>query len=204
MYIALEGVVGAGKTTQALKLVDYLKAKYPRSQVIFTYEPGGTEIADATRKLVQATKFNEEMDPVTEAYLYAAARAQSLRKVVMPNLKKGAIVVADRCVVSSIAFQGFGRGLGIKQVSKINEVALTGLLPDKIVFLDMPGELGLARAHDHAGDKWESYGPKLATTIRTGYLKIAKVRQFKKRWVHVDASGTQEEVFALIVKGLNI
>ena len=113
-YIVFEGVVGTGKTTQSKRLVEELKKQFPEKEVIWTREPGGSEIAEAIRTLVQATPFTEKMDPMCEAYLYASARAQSLRTVVLPVLAKGGIVVADRSFCSSVAWQGFGRGLGFE------------------------------------------------------------------------------------------
>ena len=121
IYIVFEGIVGTGKSTQAKILYDFLKEKNKNREIILTKEPGGTEIADEIRKIAQATKFNEDMNPVCEAYLYAASRAQSLRKIVKPALEKGSIVISDRSFISSLAYQGAARKIGIEKVLEINK-----------------------------------------------------------------------------------
>ncbi len=106
MYIVLEGVVGTGKTTQAKKLHTYFQALYPEKEVIIVREPGGTEIAETIRNVVQAQLFTEKMHPLTDAYLYASSRAQSLHSLVKPVLDNGGVVIADRSFGSSLAYQG--------------------------------------------------------------------------------------------------
>ena len=106
MYIVLEGVVGTGKSTQAKKLADYLSTQYPDREIILTREPGGTEIAEAIRILVQATEFkSEEMSPLTDIYLYASARAQLIESLIKPALNRNAIVISDRSFCSSLTIQ---------------------------------------------------------------------------------------------------
>lgn len=106
MYIVLEGIVGSGKSTNTQLLAEYLRSKYPEREVITVREPGGTEIAQAIRTLVQATKFEEKMHPITEVYLYGASRAQLLHTLVKPALERGAIVLSDRNFLSSFTCQG--------------------------------------------------------------------------------------------------
>lgn len=110
LYIVFEGIVRTGKSTQAKLLANHLRNDFPNKEIVLTYEPGGTEIADAIRVLAQGTRFREEMDPICEAYLYASARSQSLRKIVRPTLEHGGIVIADRSYLSSVAYQGGGAG----------------------------------------------------------------------------------------------
>ena len=110
-YIVFEGVVGSGKTTQSKRLVEVLRSRFPEREIIWTREPGGDDIAEAIRALAQGAAYAKNMDPICEAYLFAAARAQSLRTVVKPAVDRGALVIADRNFISSVAFQGFGRGL---------------------------------------------------------------------------------------------
>lgn len=124
MYIVFEGIVGSGKTTQSKKLVEFLRNKYPDREVLHVREPGGTPIAEDIRTLAQAKEWDEPMHPVCNAYLYAAARAQSLHTVVEPALKQGKIVVADRSFVTSLAYQGEAQGLGFEKVLAINEEAV--------------------------------------------------------------------------------
>lgn len=204
MYIAVEGIAGVGKSTQAKRLTAYLKTKFVNCEVIQLREPGGTEIANAIRKLVQATEFNEQMEIVCTAYLYAASRAQSLRQVAKPCLDRGGIVIADRSVISSLAQQGSKSGLGIKKVMEINEHAVGGLYPDKVLFLDLPVDVAMARLGDEVGDKWEKMGPAFFNELRQTYLRISKLKMFKNRWVTVDAAGSEDEVFEKAISALGL
>lgn len=192
IYIVFEGIVGSGKTTQSKLLVERLKKEFPRREIVWTREPGGSEIAGAIRKVVQATEYEETMEPISEAYLYAAARAQMLRKVVMPIVKRGEIVVSDRSFVTSIAFQGAGRGLDYDLVLKINEVAVDGMYPDLLFFINMDPAVSLKRARDQIGDKWEKMGLDFFLRTKKGY-QFAK-KKLKKVWVDIDGNGTVEEI----------
>jgi dTMP kinase len=194
MYIALEGVVGTGKTTQATKLYEFLKLKFPNKKVILTREPGGTQIAENIRKIVQGTEYNEEMDVVCEAYLYAAARAQSLRKIVKPVLDSGGIVVSDRTFLSSLAYQGFVRS-NINLILDINKKAIEGFYPDTILFLDLDPKKGLMRTFDKDGDKWEKLDVTFFEKVKEGYLEISKMPEFSKKWINIDATGNINDVF---------
>lgn len=194
-----EGVVGTGKTTQSKQLVAYLQHRFPDREVVWTREPGGSEIAEAIRKLVQGTPFTEAMDPVCDAYLYASARAQSLRSVVKPILDRGGIVVADRSVFSSVAWQGFGQGLGFETVWRINEPAVHELLPDVVVYLNLDITEGMRRTFDAAGDKFEKFPPEFFARCQEGYAFLSEHEQFRNRWKTIDGAGSREEVFAKIL-----
>lgn len=184
-YIVFEGIVGCGKTTQSKLLAKRLNA-------IWTREPGGTEIAEAIRKIVQGTKFSEEMEGICETYLYAAARAHSLRKIVKPVLDKKGIVVSDRSFFTSAANQGVGRKLGLEEALEINKEAIKGFWPDLVIFLDVKIGSGLQRVEDHEGDKFESLGRDFYTKVRRGYLQLLK--KYPKIFVKVDGDGTVDEV----------
>lgn len=188
LYIAFEGIVGTGKTTQSRILAEKLGA-------VWTKEPGGGEIADLIRKVVQGTEFSEVVNPVTEQYLYAASRAQTLRTVVKPVLDRGGIAVSDRSVWASVAFQGFGRGLGRERVLKINEEAVGDLWPDLVVLMNLDIDVCMARAKDQAGDKFEKMGGDFFERVVAGYLWIAKNYDTV---FSVDASGTIDEVEAKV------
>ncbi len=177
--------MGCGKTTQSRILAEKLGA-------VWTKEPGGDEISDEVRRVVQGMKFEIEMDAVCEQYLYAASRAQTLRRVVKPVLDKAGIVVADRSVFTSMAYQGFGRGLGIERVLKINEEAVDGIWPDLVIWLDTDLETALARTRDQSGDKFERMDKKFFEKVRKGYVEVAK--RFPKLVKKVDGNGTIEEV----------
>ena len=199
-YIILEGVVGTGKTTQANNVFEYLKNKFPDKKVVLTREPGGTEIAEAIRKLVQATKFEEKMDPICEAYLYASARAQLLRKLVKPVLDQGGIVVSDRSFVSSLAYQGYTRGIGINKVLKVNKTAIENTNPDLILFLELDPEIGLSRTFDKEGDKFEQENVDFFRKIEQGYIEVSQLPEYKGKWVNIDAKGDQDIVFNRIMQ----
>ena len=133
MYIVFEGIVGSGKTTQVKKLVEYFEQNPPsplsqggiKPRVIHVREPGSTPIAEDIRYLAQGKEWKDEvMHPLTDAYLYAAARAQTLHTVVAPALERGDIVVSDRCFLSSCVIQGEAQGVGMDRILKINELAL--------------------------------------------------------------------------------
>lgn len=203
MLIIFEGVVGSGKTTQSKKLVDYLKQRFPKKTVIWTREPGGCEIAEAIRKVVQATKFEEEMEPICEAYLYAAARAQSLRSVVKPVLDEGGIVVMDRSFITSLSFQGFGRGLGLDTVLTINETAIKGFKPNLVIYLKTGLKHAVERSFDKSGDKFESLDLSFFEKAEKGYLKIARHPLLKNQWVEIDGHGTISEVFERILYNID-
>lgn len=184
-YIVFEGIVGCGKTTQSKILAEKLGA-------VWTKEPGGSEVADAIRKVVQGTKFDEEMDPVCEQYLYAASRAQSLRKIIKPWLDKGKIIVADRSVFTSMAYQGFGRNLGIDRVLKINKEAVGDLWPNLVIWLDTDLDTALARTRDASGDKFESMDKSFFQKVRRGYIEETK--KFPKLVKKVDGNGAIDVV----------
>jgi len=196
-YIILEGIVGTGKSTQAQKLFTYLKDK--KKDVILTREPGGTDIAESIRKLVQGTNFQEHMDPVCEAYLYASARAQLLRKTIKPVLDRGGIVISDRSFISSLAYQGEARGLGINKVMEINKVAVQGFMPDIVIFFQLDEETGLKRTFDKEGDKFEKLDSDFFKRVQLGYKKVSQMPQFTRVWKNIDASGDIEIVFNRII-----
>lgn len=194
-YIVFEGVVGSGKSTHSKKLVDRIKEKFPDRDVIWTREPGGTEIAESIRELVQGTEFRESMDPVCEAYLYASARAQLLRKKVRPILKKDGIVVSDRSFVTSMAYQAGPRGLEPKVVEKINKTAIDGMFPDLVIFLDVDPSVGLSRTSDQAGDKFEREDVDFFRHIRKRYKEISRMKEFEDTWIEIKVEGSVDEVF---------
>lgn len=194
MYIVFEGIVGTGKTTQSKLFVEYLSEKFPNKEVVWTREPGGSEIADEIRRVVQATPFKEPMEPICEAYLYAASRAQTLRSVVKPEIEKGNIVVSDRNFLTSLSFQAFGRGLGLDKVWNINKIAVEEMIPDMIIFLDLNVETAISRTQDADGDKFEKLGRNFFEKARGGYLKAGKSNMLKNSFVVIDASSSIEEI----------
>lgn len=199
MYIALEWVVGVGKSTQTMLLSKWL-ADFTKKEVLQVREPGGTEIAQAIRTLVQATEFEEEMQPVTDAYLYASARSQLIHGLVKPSLEAWKIVVSDRCVVSSLAIQWVAQGYGIQNVRDINQAAVGWCLPDMIIFLDLPVEEWLARTFDGEGDKFERRPTEFSLKIYEWNQQMFDFPPVQDRMVRVDASWSEEEVFERLKK----
>lgn len=200
LYLAFEGVVGSGKTTQSKLLYRYLKGKFPEREIIWTREPGGDEIAEAIRKVVQGTEFQTEMEPVCEQYLYAASRAQTLRRLVKPVLDKRGVVVSDRSVFTSMAFQGFGRGLGLEKVLEINRLATEGLYPDKVLIINLEPKIGLTRINDHKGDKFERLDLGFFEKVRKGYLTVAL--KYPDTVVIIEGDGSIDEVQSRVVKAV--
>lgn len=147
VFITIEGPDGAGKTTVLEKVAKQLKDEgYP---IVLTREPGGIPIAEQIRHVI-LNRENTTMDPRTEALLYAAARRQHLAEKVIPALEEGSIVLCDRFVDSSLAYQGYARGLGIEEVMEINRFAIQETMPELTLFFMIEPELGLQRIHKHS------------------------------------------------------
>lgn len=197
-YIVFEGLVGCGKTTQSKILVEKLKKVFPKRKIIWTREPGGTDIAEAIRKVVQGTEYKEKMNYICEQYLYAASRAQTLRSVVKPVIDKGGIVVSDRSFFTSLTNQGFGRNLGLSTVLKINNEAVSGIWPDLVLYLETNIRDALNKTYDKSGDKFEKLGFYFYKRVRDGYSYLAK--KYPKIVKTVDGTGTIEEVSERIDK----
>lgn len=202
MYIVLEGIVGSGKSTQVRKLGEYLQWEW--HDVVHVREPGTTPIAEDIRHLAQVKDWEgEHMHPLTNAYLYAAARSQTLHTIVRPALDAGKIVVADRCFLSSCTIQWEAQWLGIDTILDINHEAILGIIPDVVIYLDIDADTALSRIFDHSGDKFEREWKSFYQAIIRWYEKCEKLEIMKNRFVRIDASGTEDEVFARILRKLN-
>lgn len=188
ILITLEGIDNSGKTTQSQKLFNYLQKK--NKPVILIREPGGTKISEDIRKLLLAHT-NHKLNHLTELLLYEAARAQLVSEVIHPALKRGKIVVCDRFFDSTLAYQGYGRGLDKKLIKLLNKVAAQNLIPHLTLFLDLPVTLALSR---FAGikDRIESEKKSFYNRLRNGYLKIARQ---ESRFVVIDGSRSKLEVW---------
>ncbi len=203
MYIAFEGIVGSGKTTQVNKLVDYLRTQWKR--VIQIREPGSTPIAEDIRYLAQWKIWeNEDMHPLTNAYLYTAARAQTLHTIVKPALENNYTVVADRCFLSSCVIQWEAQWLTIERIIKINAEVVRYILPDIIIYLDIDIDVALSRTGDPFWDKFEKRWKSFYESIIHGYEKCEKLEIIKDRFIRIDANGDEEKIFQTIKEKLNI
>jgi dTMP kinase len=178
VFISFEGLDGCGKTTQALRLAEALQAR--GAEVVSTREPGGTPLGDEIRQLVL---HGDHVAPWAEAALYAAARAQHVDQVIRPALERDAVVVCDRYVDSSVAYQGGGRGLGLDTVLELNLLAVGGLLPDRTFLVEVDIETALARVGDKA-DRIERAGAEFWPRVVEAYRALAA--RFPERYVVVD------------------
>ncbi|MGM9923324.1 MAG: dTMP kinase [Bacillus sp. (in: firmicutes)] len=193
LFITVEGPEGAGKTTILNLLHNHLKKE--GYNLLLTREPGGIAISEQIRHIL-LNKDNTMMDERTEALLYAAARRQHLVEKVEPALRAGAIVLCDRFIDSSLAYQGYARGLGVKEVYRINEFAIEKTMPDLTLYFDIKPEEGLKRIQANQGrevNRLDMEALSFHEKVREGYLSL--VEQFPERIKVVDASDDIEVVF---------
>jgi dTMP kinase len=197
MFISMCGVEGAGKTTQIQNLASYLKQK--GKEVVVTREPGGTQIGKRIRRILLDPK-SRNLDPKAELFLYAADRVQHIQELILPSLKQNKIVITDRFVDSTTVYQGFGRGLNMDLVEKINTMVLNGLKPDITFLLDLDPKEGLRRTQKqlHKGERmntesrFEMENLRFHEKIRQGFLILAKKEP--DRFFIVDASKPEAKV----------
>ncbi|MBI1376636.1 MAG: dTMP kinase [Frankiales bacterium] len=192
VLVAFEGGDGAGKSTQARLLADALRAA--GHEVVLTREPGGTPAAEAMRHVV-LTPEHEGLDSRAEALLYAASRAEHVARLVRPALERGAVVVTDRYLDSSVAYQGVARGLGRDVVAELNLWATGGLLPDLTVVLDVEAGAGLARVADP--NRLEGEPESFHAVAVQAFRDLAAADP--GRYLVVPASGGREEIAAAVL-----
>lgn len=190
LFVSLEGNEGAGKTTAAYTLKEELEKRgYP---VLYTREPGGSQIAEQIRNVLLDPN-NTNMDPKTEAILYAASRRQHLSEIVRPALKKGMIVLCDRFIDSSLVYQGIARDLGIEEVEALNMYATDNLWPDLTLLLLVDVETGLDRVKKRGEmNRLDQESLSFHKDVKKGYELIAK--RYPKRIQSIDANQTQSQV----------
>jgi len=213
LFISFEGTTGSGKTTQLYPLAEYLQER--GCDVLTTCEPGGTPIGDRVRDILLDPQYSE-MRPLTGALLFSASRAQLVHQVIRPHLKRGGVVLCDRYADSTLAYQGYGRGVDLALLRQITALATGDLVPDLTLYLDLPVEQGLRRRRlrpatvEGISDGERQQGPlrplppwqerdrldiqlvEFHQRVRQGYQELAATEP--RRWVVIDADRPVDEV----------
>ena len=197
IFITIEGPEGAGKTTIIEMLLEKLESEgYP---IMKTREPGGIEISEQIRSVI-LNKNNTAMDGRTEALLYAAARRQHLVEKVLPAIEQGFIVLCDRFIDSSLAYQGFARGIGMDEVYSINRFAIDNRMPDATLYFDIDPEIGMKRINEHKGrevNRLDLENLEFHRKVREGYQLLS--RKYSNRIIEIDASQPLQKVYEIAV-----
>jgi dTMP kinase len=188
LFVTFEGIDRSGKTTQAGLLVDALG-----DEALGVREPGGTEAGEKVREILKDQSVS--LSPEAEALLFAAARSELVADVILPALEEGKVVVSDRYLDSSLAYQGGARGLGIADVEQVNHFATRGLKPDLTFLLDLPPEDAAARAGE--SDRFEEEGTSLQEAVGAAYEAL--IRADPDRWRRIDARRSPNEVHKLVM-----
>ncbi len=190
-FITFEGIEGSGKTTQTMRLADHLITS--GLDVVLTREPGGTMLGKEIRKLLLDPAI-DPMPPITELFLYFADRSEHVERLIKPSLEEGKVVVCDRFSDSTIAYQGYGRGLDLEEIITLDRIARGGLEPNLTILLDMDVSAGLER--NRRADKFDRFEAEeldFHRRVRDGYLEIA--RKNPERIKVVDAGRGEQEVW---------
>ena len=194
-FITFEGIDGSGKSTQAKLLIDKLSSV--NVDCLFLREPGGTSISEEIRTVLLNNR-KDEMSSRTEALLMCASRAQLTSDVIIPEIKAGKWIIADRFADSTLAYQGGGRGLDVDWLIRLNEFATYGVGPDLTFYIDIDPEVGFKRREELASDRIENAGLDFQRDIRRKYLEI--VDNFSDRIVTIDGNLSVEEISKFIWK----
>src|SRR4051794_16399745 len=189
LFVTFEGIDRSGKTSQARMLVEALGG-----EAVGVREPGGTAVGERVRELLKDPEAS--ITARGEALLFAAARAELVAQVIRPALEAGRVVVCDRYVDSSLAYQGWARGLGVNEVARLNRWATEGLMPDLTILLWLDPDLARVRAGEHG--RFEEEGDALQRAVAAAYERLAAADP--QRWRRVDASRAPEEVHADVLK----
>jgi dTMP kinase len=201
LFITLEGIEGCGKSTQAGLLADFCRAK--GKDVVLTREPGGSSLGLDLRRILLSME-NQGLSQEAELFLYLADRAQHVHSLITPALESGRAVISDRFTDSTIAYQGYGRGLDPGLLDQLNRMAVRGLTPDLTILLDLPAETGIKRARQRnaqdnltiAEGRFEAEDLEFHRKIRQGYLTWASLN--RDRFFIVDAAQDPETIYRII------
>lgn len=207
-FVTIEGCEGSGKSTQSVLLYDYFKKS--KFSAVHTREPGGTVMAETIRKLLLNPK--NRIAPLAELLLYEAARAQHIQEVILPSLKAGKIVICDRYTDATLAYQGYGRGINLETIKKLNDIATQNLTPDLTIYLDIPVQEGLIKARTLkkdsfvlGGDRLERESVSFHKRVRRGYLLLAKIdpKRIKVIRTQKTAKETHKKIVDVVEKLLH-
>ena len=191
LFITIEGTDGSGKTTQMGLIRDYVLAA--GCEVVMVREPGGTRISEQIRSVILDPEYTE-MSSNAEMLLYAASRAQLVAECIKPALEQGKIVICDRFIDSTYAYQGFGRGIGLGVLESINTVAVDGIMPDITFFFDLDPELALGRRiASTATDRIENEKMEFHRKVHDGYVQLAL--KYPGRIRRIDSSRSVEAIW---------
>ncbi len=194
MFITFEGVDGCGKSTQMRFLAEYLQSI--GVDVVTTREPGGCTISEQIRDMLLSLD-NYEITDMTEALLYAAARCQHVDEIIRPACDAGKIVLCDRFIDSSLAYQGSGRGLGIDRIMDLNRYAIGDMMPDKTFFIDFPPEMAFNRmSKKRVHDRLETQSLEFYQNLYRGFKELAEM--YPDRIITIDASGDKFQTKEII------
>ena len=193
LFITFEGGEGCGKSLQS-RILDRKLAQLAIPAVLI-HEPGGTPVGEKVRYLLkQACEI--QISPLTELLLFNASRSQLITDVIQPGLKEGKIVICDRFMDSTIAYQSYGRGLDINTVRDISRIASQGIVPDLTFLLDVPPEVGLSRKQNTATDRFDKEDRIFHQKVRDGFLALAAAEP--QRWKIIDSTLSKKEISDLI------
>jgi dTMP kinase len=183
LFITFEGSEGCGKSTQARAL--WRKLARRDIPAVLTHEPGGTALGNQLRRILKKGR-QDKISPVAELFMFAACRIQLVTEVIRPSLQQGKVVICDRFTDSTIAYQGYGRGLSLETIKKTNDLATEGIKPDLTILLDIPTQKGLGRKQSNTDDRFETENIAFHNKVRNGYLKLAAGEP--RRWLVIDAT----------------
>jgi dTMP kinase len=196
LLITVEGVEGSGKTTHCKRLGQWLSAR--GLDVVLTSEPDGTPLGSAMRGLFETD--GVAPTPLTQTFLFMAARQQHVAQVIRPALARGAVVVSDRYADATLAYQGFGGGMDLETIRDLNALATGGVMPDLTILLDLDPAEGIRRISDRPLDAFEKMDPAFHRRVREGYLEIARAE--KNRVVVLSAAQPNDALHAAVVRAV--
>ena len=195
-YLAFEGIDGSGKTSFIEGLCEILDNQRKKYKVV--REPGGTELGEGIRELLLSHEY--KVPDITEAFLFCANRSELIKEVVVPEIESGSIVISDRSAYSSIAYQGAGRELGVDKIFELNDIALNGFWPEKVVLLDIDPKVSLQR--QKISDRIGSSETEFFQRVRQGYLNLAA--NYPEEFLVVEAEKEFSKNLDLICDWLSI